>query len=321
MQAAFLDWSSLNGDELDSSCLDALPLNWRYFPNIQRAQLEDCIDQFDIVISNKIILDAALLSAAKNLKLICVAATGTNNVDIQAAAERQIVVTNVRAYATESVVQHVFMLMLNLVRRFVPYQNDLANGRWQQSDYFCLLTHPIESLSGKTLGIIGFGELGQAVAKMAQCFGMKVMVAHSLLNESASSQAEARYAFDEILAQSDIISLHCPLSEQSKNLFNAETFGKMKNSALLINTARGGIVNERDLLTALDNNWIAGAAMDVLEREPPPDSNLLLSNPRQNLIITPHIAWATRQARQSLVEKLAQNIAAWLDRKVLNKVN
>ncbi len=318
MRGAFLDWDSLNGDELDRDSLHALPVDWQYFANIGRSELEDGIDDYDILISNKVNLDTALLSKAKRLKLICIAATGTNNVDLTSATDNQVIVTNVRAYATESVVQHVFMLILNLMRHFPDYQQSLANGAWQNSEHFCLLNHPVQSLTGKTLGIIGYGELGQAVARMGQCFGMKILVAESMDNKS---QQTGRVCLTELYAQADVISLHCPLTPETENLINRDVFTNMQNTAFLINTARGGIVNEQDLLTALQSGQIAGAALDVLQQEPPKADDFLLKASLPNLIITPHIAWASLQARQSLLDKVAQNIQAWISGNVINQVN
>ena len=318
MRAAFLDWDSLNGNELDKSRLDALPVEWQYFANIERGQLEQCIDDYDILVSNKTNIDKPLLSRTQRLKLICVAATGTNNVDLQSSADKQIMVTNVRGYATESVVQHVFMLMLNLMRRFSEYQHSLAKGDWQRSEHFCLLNHRVESLSGKTLGIIGYGELGRAVAKMGQCFGMKILIAESL---NKNKQQNDRLPLAEIYTQADVISLHCPLTAETENLINHEVFSKMKNTAFLINTARGGIVNEQDIFDALNSHTIAGAALDVLNQEPPDSNQKLINATLPNLIVTPHIAWASHQSRQNLLDKVAENIQAWLAGNVMNQVN
>jgi len=329
MKAAFLDWDSLNGARLngqglDASCLDQLPVEWQYFAKISPQELLDVIRQVDIVVSNKIVLGADLLEQATQLKLICVAATGTNNIDLQSAAKNKIPVCNVRAYASESVVQHVFMLMLNLTRRFGFYQQAVRDGAWQNSDHFCLLTYPIESLTGKTLGIIGYGELGRAVSRMAKQFGMKVLVAESLAGASQTGQTTsevARVSLETVLSESDFVSLHCPLTEQTNNLIDTKQLALMKKSAMLINTARGGIVNEAALLHALETNQIAGAASDVLIEEPPVNGNPLLESHLQNLIITPHIAWGARQARQQLLDKIAQNISAWLNGALINQVN
>jgi glycerate dehydrogenase len=317
MQAAFLDWDSLNGAELARDALDRLPVDWHYFANIERSQLQEVIAQFDLVVTNKVVLDAEILQRTERLKLICVAATGTNNVDLQAAQEKNIVVTNARAYGNDSVAQHVFMLMLNLARRFNEYQTSVRAGEWQRSDYFSLLSHPIESLQNKVLGIIGYGELGHAVAKLALAFGMQVKVAESFNHSQPKRQ---RIPLTELYQQADFISLHCPLTPQTENLINTEVFSVMKASAFLINAARGGIVNERDLLSALQEKQIAGAAIDVLTQEPPTNDALLLNANLPNLIITPHIAWAARESRQTLLNKVAENIEAWIEGNNINQV-
>jgi glycerate dehydrogenase len=251
------------------------------------------------------------------LKLICVAATGTNNVDVATAAKNNIAVCNVRGYAADSVVQHVFMLILNLSRRYNQYQQALQRGEWQRSEHFCFLTYPIESLTGKTLGIIGYGELGRAVARMAEHFGMQILIAESVVGKDKPD----RIPIDELLLQSDFVSLHCPLTEQTRDLIGERELSLMKDTACLINTARGGIVNEEALLKAVKTQQIAGAATDVLTVEPPANGHPFLDAHLPNLIITPHIAWGAKQARQTLLEKVASNIDAWLNGNVINQVN
>jgi glycerate dehydrogenase len=262
-------------------------------------------------------LSDALIAKARALKLICVAATGTNNVDLATAKKRDIPVCNVTGYATESVVQHVFMLLLNLVRQMPAYQQALQNGRWQQSAHFCFLEYSIESLSGKTIGIVGYGELGRAVAQMAEHFGMRVLVAQRLHGELV----KGRIPLDELLTQVDVVSLHCPLTDETRHLIGARELQLMKPSAILINTARGGIVDENALLDALNNRHIAAAALDVLAEEPPRADHPLLRERRSDLVITPHIAWASRQARQKLIEGIAANIHGWLNGNITNRVN
>ncbi|MGD8925367.1 MAG: NAD(P)-dependent oxidoreductase [Thioalkalispiraceae bacterium] len=321
MKAAFLDWDSLNGNELDASHLEQLPVEWQYYARISPQELEELIKDIEVIVSNKVVLDAGLISRAQRLKLICVAATGTNNIDLESAADKSIPVCNVRGYATESVIQHVFMLILNLSRRFLSYQQALQEGQWQRSEHFCFFSHPIESLTGKILGIIGYGELGQAVANMAKQFGMKVLIARSLRDHSQTTSEPGRVELEEIFTQSDVVSLHCPLTERTRNLVTRNEFALMKSSAFLINTARGGIVNEDHLLGAIRDKQIAGAATDVLTQEPPVNGHPLLDAKLPNLIVTPHIAWGTKQARQKLLEGIAENIQAWLQGQVRNQVN
>jgi glycerate dehydrogenase len=316
MHAVFLDWESVDNQDLDSARLRELPVNWIFHAATTPEQLAERLQGQEIVVSNKVVLDAAAIRAAQDLQLICVAATGTNNIDIQTASERRIPVCNVRAYATPSVVQHVFMLMLNLLRRLPEYQQALRNGHWQHSAHFCFLDYTIEELADKTLGIIGFGELGQAVAHMAEQFGMRVLVAQRLHGDAQSG----RVPLPELLARVDVLSLHCPLSDETRGLIGEHELGLMKPSAILINTARGGIVDESALLTALRNGKLGGAGMDVLHSEPPREGNILLENILPNLIVTPHIAWASRQARQRLIAGIAQNIRGFLEGKPQNQV-
>jgi glycerate dehydrogenase len=317
MRAAFLDWDSVNANDLDARCLAELPLDWTYYPKVSAAELDQLLTDTAVLVSNKVVLDAASIARAKALRLICVAATGTNNIDLTAAAKRDIPVCNVTAYATDSVVQHVFMLLLNLVRQQPAYQEALVRGRWQQSQHFCFLDFSIESLAGKTLGIVGYGELGRAVANMAKHFGMHVLIAQSMQGEPSKD----RLPLDELLGQVDVLSLHCPLTTQTRHLISERELGLMKPSAILLNTARGGLVDEAALLQALDNRQIAAAGLDVLELEPPGQDHPLLRIQRPNLVITPHIAWASRQARQKLVNGVAANIDNWLKGKVTNRVN
>jgi glycerate dehydrogenase len=258
--------------------------------------------------SNKVAVDADTINSAANLKLICIAATGTNNVDLAAAAKRGVPVCNVRSYATASVVEHVFSLMLCLARSLPQYIRAVEHSEWQKSNTFCMLDYPVMELAGRTLGIIGCGELGSAVAAMGQAFDMQVLMAE----RRGRTVRHGRTPLDEVLAHADIISIHCPLNTNTQNLIGAAELHCMKRDALLINTARGGIINEGDLANALLSGEIGGAALDVLAEEPPHAGNLLLSLDLPNLIITPHIAWASSNSRQRLVDEIAANIQAFL---------
>jgi glycerate dehydrogenase len=317
MHAVFLDWESIDNQDLDRRCLREMPVDWTFHGATDPAQLAVRLEGQAIVVSNKVVLDAASLHAASDLRLICVAATGTNNVDLLAATQHGIPVCNVRGYATPSVVQHVFMLILNLLRCLPNYQQALRDGRWQHSEHFCFLDYTIEELTGKTLGIVGYGELGQAVAHMAEHFGMRVLVAQRL----HGAAQPGRIPLPELLTQVDVLSLHCPLSEQTRGLISANELQRMKPSAILINTARGGIVDEAALLDALRHGRLGGAGIDVLHKEPPHEGNILLQHVLPNLIVTPHIAWASRQARQRLLDSVAQNIQAYLNGQAQNRVN
>jgi len=317
MHAVFLDWESVDHADLDDACLRELPLEWNFYGASAPEELAPRLRGQAIVVSNKVLLDAQTIADAEYLRLVCVAATGTNNIDLAAAKLRGIPVCNVRAYATPSVVEHVFMLMLNLVRCLPAYTQALREDRWQQSRHFCFLDYTIEELAGKTLGVIGFGELGQAVARVAEQFGMRVLVAQ---RPRAPAQS-GRIPLPELLPQVDVLSLHCPLTAETRNLINTERLRLMKPGSILINTARGGIVDETALLAALREGRLGGAGIDVLEVEPPKEGNVLLQQSMPNLIVTPHIAWASRQARQRLIEGIAANIRAYLNGQPQNRVN
>lgn len=318
MRAAFLDWGSVSSHDLSQASLTDLPVTWQFYDNTRGDQIARRVAENQIIVTNKVLIDQAVISRAPDLKLICIAATGTNNVDLAAASRQAMAVCNVTGYATDSVVQHVFMLVLNLFRQFPAYQDALRSGRWQTSEHFCVLDYSIESLTGKTLGIVGYGELGKAVAGMAKQFGMQVLIAQRLAGDAVSG----RLPLEALLPEVDVLSLHCPLTEQTRNLITQRELSMMKPAAFLINTARGGIVNEADLLAALKARRIAGAAVDVLDHEPPGDANPLIQAGLANLIVTPHIAWASRQARQKLIDAVAENIRAWLNNEALiNQVN
>ncbi|HEY9148605.1 MAG TPA: 2-hydroxyacid dehydrogenase [Gammaproteobacteria bacterium] len=318
MSGVFLDRDSLDPGDLDLTALQATLPQWRLYGATSAGQVAERIADAQVVVSNKVMLDEAALAAAPRLRLIAIAATGTNNVDLEAAARRGIAVCNVRRYATPSVVQHVFALLLNLTRRLNDYQRAVAQGRWQQSGQFCLLDYPIGELNGRTLGIIGYGELGEAVARVAgQAFGMQVLLAQ----RPGAPPRQGRLPLGELLPQVDVLSLHCPLTEATRGLIGAAELALMKPGAILINTARGGIVDEQALAEALRAGRLGGAAIDVLEREPPADDNPLLQGDLPNLIVTPHIAWASREARQRLTDQLAQNIRAFLEGRPQNLVS
>jgi len=254
-------------------------------------------------------LDAATLAQAPELKLICVAATGTNNVDLAAAKERGITVCNVRAYGTAAVVQHVFSLITALSNNLLAYTAAVREGRWQRSEQFCLMDYPIRELAGRVMGIVGYGELGQAVARLAEAFGMQVLVA-ARIGAEADGQP-GRVPLDELLGRVDVLSLHCPLTEQTRGMIGAAELAHMKADALLINTARGGLVDEPALAEALREGRLGGAGFDVLTVEPPRQGNPLLAADLPNLILTPHMAWASRESRQRLLDQVADNIQAY----------
>lgn len=309
MTAVFLDRDSLNHDDLDFSSLQSTLADWRFYADTQPEQTASRIADAEVVVSNKVMLNEAALDAAPKLKLIAIAATGTNNVDLNVAARRGISVCNIRRYATPSVVQHVFALLLSLTRHLNDYQAAVRRGDWQRSGQFCLLDYPIRELGDLTLGIIGYGELGRAVADTAErAFGMRVLLAQ----RPGGPAQPGRIALHELLPQLDVLSLHCPLTAETRGLIGREQLALMKPDALLINAARGGIVDEAALATALLGGKLGGAGIDVLSEEPPTADSPLLQQALPNLIVTPHIAWASRQSRQRLLDQLAENIAAFV---------
>ncbi|PXW86029.1 glycerate dehydrogenase [Nitrosomonas sp. Nm84] len=316
MRAVFLDFGSVTRGDMDCTALERAISPWQFHYDSSEQEVLTRIRAAEVVASNKVFIGRAAIEAAERLKLICVAATGYNNIDLQAAAERNVPVCNVRGYATPSVVQHVFMLMLNLARRFVDYQELVKRGGWQTSTFFCPLDFGIQELSGKALGIIGYGELGYAVANIAQAFGMQVLIAE----HKGKPPRSGRTAFDDVLRQADFMTLHCPLSQETQHLISRRELELMKPSAYLINTARGGLVNEADLLQCLSSGRIAGAAIDVIQGEPPGADNLILRQQSANLIVTPHVAWASRESRQRLLDQLADNISNFFQHKSFNQI-
>ena len=271
----------------------------------------------EVIITNKILISEEIINSLDKLKLICVIATGYNNVDLEAASRRNIPVLYVPEYAKYSVSQHVFSLILNLATKSFKYFEDVKSGRWEKSEGFCLLKYKTFELAGKVIGIIGFGAIGREVAEIARGFKMKIMVhdAKDILDAGFKN-----YSLEEVFKNSDILTIHCPLNDKTENLINKDTLGIMKRSAILINTSRGGIVNENDLKEALNSGSIAGAGIDVLSEEPPKNGNPLLNNVR-NIIITPHTAWSTVEARQRMINITAENIQSYLYGKAKNRVN
>jgi glycerate dehydrogenase len=317
MKAVFLDYESLDKQDLDFSQLKAAFDDLILYPSTTAEQVLARIQHVDVVISNKVIVNAEAMEQCKNLKLILISATGTNNIDLDFARSKGIVVCNCQGYGTSAVAQHTLTLMLALATSLLKYEHAVKQGEWNKSPIFCLLDFPIVELSGKTLGIIGYGELGQAVAKLAEAFGMKILVA-SLPNRPTHKD---RIPFAELLAQVDFLSLHCPLTDETRDLIDSQAFDKMKKSAFLINCARGGIVNEQALADALRQGKIAGAATDVLSVEPPTQGNVLLAQDIPNLIITPHSAWGSVDARQGIVNQMLENVEAFKQGKVIRQVN
>ena len=284
------------------------PHQWVDYPATAPDQVVPRLADASIAITNKVALRRETLEQLPGLKMVAVAATGTDNVDIACCRERNIVVSNIRNYSVHTVPEHVFMLMLALRRNMLAFRADLRDGAWQRADQFCLFTHPVRDLHGSTLGLIGHGAIGQAVQRLALAFGMKVLI----VEHKGATTIRAGYTdFDSALQESDVLSLHLPLNPTTRHLIGSREFGLMKSSALLINTARGGLVDESALIDALRAGQIGGAGFDVLDTEPPRQGNPLLDLDLPNFILTPHIAWSSREAMQTLADQLIDNIEAF----------
>ena len=312
----FLDLESVDRGDLNRGRLEAVCRAWRWHVATQPLETGSRIREADVVVSNKVVLDRAALEQTSQLRLVCVAATGTNNVDLDVARELGIAVANVTGYATPSVVQHVFSLILALTTRLMDYQRAVGAGAWQHSRQFCLLDYPSRELAGLSLGIVGYGELGRAVARVAEAFGMHVLLAQ----RPGGQPQQGRLPLHELLPRVDVLTLHCPLTAETRNLVGTGELALMKPDALLINTARGGIVDEQALLRALREGRLGGAGIDVLGQEPPRGGSPLLAADIPNLIVTPHIAWASRESRQRLLDEVAENIRAFDAGQVRNRV-
>ncbi len=316
MHGVFLDRGSLGDDGVDFSVFHRILPHWQYHTATPPDEVAARIAAAHVVVTNKVAVDGNAMAGAKHLRLLCVTATGTNNIDTDAARRLGITVCNVPGYATASVVQLVFTLLLALYTRLPEYHQAVRDGRWQRSEQFCLLDYPIHELAGKIMGIVGYGALGRAVAHVAAAFGMEVVIAQRV----GGGEQPHRVPLAELLTRADVVSLHCPLTPQTRGLIGARELSGMKPTAVLINTARGGIVDEAALAKALRDGVIAGAGVDVLTREPPVAGNALLACDVPNLIITPHIAWASLEARQRLVNEVTANIQAFLDGQPRNRV-
>ena len=316
-RAVFLDHASLDLGDLDLSALRQVFSDLQLHAQTAPEQVIERLQGAQVVISNKVPLDAATLATCPELRLILIAATGSNNVDLVAARAQGIAVCNCQGYGTPAVAQHTLMLLLALATRLPDYQQAVAAGRWQQASQFCLLDFPIMELHGKTLGLLGHGELGSAVGRLAEAFGMRVLLGQ-LPGRPARSD---RLPLDQLLPQVDALSLHCPLNEHTRDLIGADQLLAMKASALLVNTARGGLVNEQALADALRRGHLGGAALDVLSSEPPRADNPLLAGDIPRLIITPHCAWGSREARQRIVGQLAENAHDYFNAAVRRLIN
>jgi glycerate dehydrogenase len=304
MNAVFLDSEGLDEFSLDGLTKECTSL--QVFRTTAPEEVAARITGADLIIVNKVLISRHHLVIAPSIRLICVVATGTDVVDLRAASELGVTVCNCQAYGTASVVQHVFATILALHTHLLSYHTAVRAGRWQSARQFCFLDYPIIELTGKTLGIVGFGTLGRAIADMARAFRMNVVVARR-----PGNPPDDRPTLTEMLPGIDVLTLHCPLTEHTRNLINSKALDLMKPTAFLINAARGGIVDETALAEALRSGKIAGAAVDVLSCEPPRQGNPLLDQHLGNLILTPHIAWASREARQRIIDQTTENIQAY----------
>ena len=296
------------------------PHEWTEYPKTVPGEVLARLAGASIAIVNKLQIDAGMIAGLPQLQMIAVSATGTNNVDLAACRARGIVVSNIRGYAVHTVPEHVFALLLALSRNVIAYRDAVAAVRWQQSGQFCFFDFPIRDLHGATLGIIGSGSLGSGVVRLAEAFGMRVLRAE---RKGAVTVRDGYSSFETVLREADAISLHCPLTAETKNLIGEAELRAMRRSALLINTARGGLVDEAVLRRALLEGWIAGAGFDVLSVEPPGAGNPLLAAELlalPNFLLTPHVAWASRPAMQTLADQLVGNIEAFVRGEPQNRV-
>ncbi|KJH66052.1 D-2-hydroxyacid dehydrogenase [Chromobacterium violaceum] len=293
------------------------PVHYREYPATAPEQLAAHAAGADIVISNKVPLSREAIAALPELRLVAIAATGYNHVDLDACRERGVAVCNIRHYGDHTVAEHAFMLMMALMKNLPAYQRDVAAGVWSQSRQFCHFGAPIREVHGATLAIVGSGGIGGQLAQMARAFGMEVLFAE---RKGATRVREERVPFDEALARADVVSLHCPLTEETRGMIAQPELMAMKPGAILINTARGGLVDEADLVAALKYGQLGGAGFDVLSSEPPSPDNPLLKARLPNLIVTPHVGWASGEAMRRLAAQLVANIEAFVDGRKVNRL-
>lgn len=301
--AVFLDASSLDLGDLDFTPMRNAFAKLHLHPSTQPDEVLERLKGASVAISNKVPLGAEVFAACPTLKLVLVTATGTNNIDLNAARDHGVTVCNCQGYGTPSVAQHTLMLLLALATRLPDYQRAVAAGQWQTARQFCLLDFPIVELEGKTLGLLGHGELGSAVAKLAEAFGMQVLLGQL----PGRPLRENRLPLAQLLPRIDALTLHCPLNEHTRHLIGAAELQLLKPGAFVINTARGGLVDEHALADALRSGHLGGAATDVLSQEPPTAGNPLLAADIPRLIVTPHSAWGSREARQRIIGQVAEN--------------
>ena len=308
MRAVFLDFGTVSNGDLDTNPLERVVPGLVIHQQTSTAQVAERVACFEVVFANKAIIDRRTIAANPQLRLIGLTATGVDNVDVAAAGEAGIAVCNLRDYCTQSVVQHVFAMLLALTHRLKNYDALVHDGGWQQAGQFSTFPYSIRELQGRVFGIVGHGTLGRAVGRTAAAFGMQVEIA----NRPGAPRLAGRVDLDELLPRVDVLSLHCPLTDATRELMGAARLARMKSDAVLINTSRGALVDAGALAAALKAGRLGGAGIDVLEREPPPPDHPLLDPAVPNLILTPHVAWAAREARQRCLDELALNVVDFL---------
>lgn len=306
-KVVFLDAETMDLPSLDTTALDSLNADVTLYQQTQHKDVAERIHNADAVLVNKVVLSADDLQRARKLRYIGVTATGMNNIDHDYCQQAGIIVQNVEGYGTDSVAQHTLTLALNLATNFVAYQQDVRNQVWSASSHFCLLNHPVVELAGKHAVIVGHGELGKRVETLFKAIGMQVSIA-----ARPGKKDDPRPSLASLLPHTDVVSLHCPLTEDTDKLINADTLSLMQPTAFLINTARGGLIDEQALYHALKHNKIGGAGLDVLSVEPPPADHVLLNESLPNLLVTPHNAWIGNGARQKLLDKALAHLATFL---------
>jgi len=317
MRGTFLDLGTVSNGDLDTAPLSAVLPGLAIHEQTQQAQVAARIAGCEVVLLNKCRITREMMSSNPQLKLIALTATGVDNVDVAAARELGIGVANLVDYCTPSVVQHVFAVLLSLTHRLPEYDRLTRSGEWGRAGQFSVFPYPIRELHGRTLLIVGFGALGRGVARVAEAFGMQVRVA----NRPGGERAPGRQDLAELLPQADVLSLHCPLTPATRGLIGRQELAVMKPDAVIVNTARGGLVDAAALAEALRGGRLGGAGIDVLEQEPPVDGNPLLDPTLPNLIVTPHTAWAARESRQRCLDELAANVRAFLGGERRNRVD
>lgn len=317
LRAAFLDFATL-GPGVDTSALDDL-LDVVYYPYSAGDEVAERVRDCEVVLVNKAAVTAESIAGAGKLRLIALSATGTDNVDIDAARRRGVAVANIRDYCSTSLAQHVFALILNLTQRIGDYDTLVRSGAWQASRSFALFDYPIRELTDRALGIVGYGSLGRSVADLGRCLGMQILVS-ARADAAPESVPDDRVPFADVIEQSDVLSLHCPLNKETHHLIGRPELERMKRDALLINTARGGLVDSAALVDALRSGQIGGAGIDVLPVEPPDANEPLLAGDVPNLIVTPHIAWAAREARQRALNQVVENVQYFMTNRRLRRV-